>query len=100
MIKHIVMWKLRDVAEGRSKVENAAALKILLESLKDNIPEVQELEVGLQMTGADGASDVVLYSEFNSVEALDIYRKHPEHRKAVDYVTKICSERRVVDYEV
>ena len=100
MIKHIVMWKLKDVAEGRSKAENAKALKALLESLKDKIPEVKNLEVGLQMTGAEGASDVVLYSEFHSVEALGIYRKHPEHQKAVEFVSRVCSERRVVDYEV
>ena len=45
MIKHIVMFRLKDSAEGHSKAENARKLKILLESLKEKIPVVKCLEV-------------------------------------------------------
>ena len=100
MIKHIVMWRLKDSADGASKQENAKNLKNYLETLKDKIREIRHIEVGINISGSDAASDVVLYSEFDSIEDLEAYQKHPEHQKIVSFVNEIRSERRVVDYEV
>ncbi|MDP2683096.1 MAG: Dabb family protein [Deltaproteobacteria bacterium] len=100
MIKHIVMFRLKDSAEGHSKAENARKLKILLEALKEKIPVVKCLEVGINVGKSASASDIVLYSEFDDMQMLEVYREHPEHKKAVDFITKVCSEKRVVDYEV
>ena len=100
MIKHIVMFRLKESAMGRSKNENLQELKILLESLQEKIPVVKCLEVGINMGKSASASDIALYSEFDDMQALENYRIHPEHVKVVDYIDKICSERRVADYEV
>ena len=99
MLKHIVMFRLKDSAEGHSKAENARELKTLLESLKEKIPVVKCLEVGINVGKSASASDIVLYSEFDDMQALEVYREHPEHKKAVDFIAKVCSERGVVDYE-
>ena len=99
MLKHIVMFRLKDSANGHSKAENARELKMLLESLKEKIPVVKCLEVGINVGKSASASDIVLYSEFDDMQALEVYREHPEHKKVVDFITKVCSERRVVDYE-
>ena len=45
MIKHIVMWKLKDEAEGNSKDENAKIIKNSLEDLKGKINEIVDIEV-------------------------------------------------------
>ncbi len=100
MIKHIVMFRLKDSAGGKSKDENLQELKILLESLQKKIPLVKCLEVGINMGKSASASDIALYSEFDDMQALENYRIHPEHVKVVDYIDKVCSERRVADYEV
>ncbi|HEX3033512.1 MAG TPA: Dabb family protein [Thermodesulfobacteriota bacterium] len=102
MIKHIVMWRLKGFADGSgsSKEENAKKLKQYLEALKDKISEIRHIEVGINISGSDAASDVVLYSEFDSMEDLEAYQKHPEHQKIVSFVNEIRSERRVVDYKV
>ncbi len=100
MIKHIVMFRLKESALGRSKNENSQELKILLESLQERIPVVKCLEVGINMGKSASASDIALYSEFDDMQALEDYRIHPEHVKVVDYIDKVCSERRVADYEV
>ena len=100
MIKHIVMFRLKESALGRSKNENLQELKILLESLQEKIPVVKCLEVGINMGKSASASDIALYSEFDDIQALENYRIHPEHVKVVDYIDKVCSERRVADYEV
>jgi len=99
MIKHIVMWRLKDVANDSNKRENAIKLKNELESLKEKIKEIRRMEVGINVSLSDAAFDVVLYSEFDSLEALNAYQTHPEHKKIVGFVNQIRSERCVVDYE-
>lgn len=100
MLKHIVMWKLKDHAEGKSKAENAVVMKRMLEALRGKIPEIQFLEVGISVKPTDAAYDVVLYSEFRDEVALSVYQGHPEHVKVADFVAKIREERAVVDYLV
>ncbi|KRT65968.1 MAG: stress responsive alpha-beta barrel domain-containing protein [Candidatus Dadabacteria bacterium CSP1-2] len=100
MIKHIVMWRLKEFANGVNKEENARKLKSHLESLKSKIKEIKRIEVGINIKSSDAASDVVLYSEFDSMDDLEAYQRHPEHMKVVDFVNEIRLERRVVDYKV
>jgi len=100
MIKHIVMWKLKEQALGVSKKENREELKNRLENLKNYIPEIIELEIGFSNAPNETVSDVVLYSRFNHFQDLEKYQKHPEHLKVVEFVKSIIEERRVVDYEV
>ncbi len=100
MIKHIVMFRLKESALGRNKNENLQELKILLESPQEKNPVVNCIEVGINMGKSASASDIALYSEFDDMQELENYRIHPEHVKVVDYIDKVCSERRVADYEV
>lgn len=99
MIKHIVMWRLKEVADGATKQENAENLKGKLESLRDKIKEIKSLEVGINVNPSEAAFDIVLYSEFENNEALQKYQNHPEHKKIVDFVTRVRTDRCVVDYE-
>ena len=99
MIKHLVLWKLKESAEGKTRQENALELKAALEGLKGKVREIQALEVGLNFNPADTASDLSLYSEFKTREDLEKYQKHPEHLKVVELVKKVTQERRVSDYE-
>lgn len=100
MLKHIVMWKLKDHAEGKTRDENAIIMKGMLEALKDKTPEIQFLEVGINVNPTDAAYDVVLYSEFMDEAALSVYQGHPEHLKVAEFVAKVREERAVVDYLV
>lgn len=99
MIKHIVMWKLKQDNGVNAALENARKLKSDIEQLAQTIPEIKHIEVGLNIAGADTASDAVLYSEFETLADLDIYQNHPDHQKVVAFVKEIAAERRVVDYE-
>jgi hypothetical protein len=100
MIKHIVLWKLKDHARGKSKLENASELKTVLESLNDKIEAIYKIEVGININGSDVAYDVALYSEFESLDDLEKYQKHPEHVKIVNFVSEIRQQRVVVDYVI
>ena len=100
MIKHIVMWKLKGSEDGKTKEDNANILKHMLEDLKGKIQEIQEIEVGLNLSSSEAACDAVLYSSFNSWDDLNTYQKHPDHLKVAEFISDIRTERRVVDYEV
>ena len=99
MIKHIVMWKLKEFAEGNNKSENANIIKESLESLEGEISEIKFIEVGININEAKQSYDVVLCSEFESMESLDIYQNHLKHVKAAEFIKKVVEERAAVDYE-
>lgn len=100
MIKHIVMWKLKEEALGNSKKENALLIKDKLEALRGQIPEILDLEVGIDFLESEQSYDIVLVSTFASKEALDIYQKHPKHVEVGAFVGEVRFARTVVDYEV
>jgi len=95
MVKHIVMWKIKD---GFNKDEIYEQIKEKVLSLKEFIPEIKHIEVGRNITASINAYDVVLYSEFDSKEDLDTYLVHPEHVKVADFIKTVISDRKVVDY--
>lgn len=100
MVKHIVMWKLYECAEGKTKNENATRIVQWLRDLKLKIPEIKFLEAGLNCNPAAEAFDVVLYSEFDNIAALETYQNHPDHIKFKQMIQNLRSEKKVVDYEV
>lgn len=101
MIRHIVMWKLKTEAEGKPASENALIMREKLEVLKERIPGVEELQVGISMLEDDKDShyDVVLISSFASEADMMRYAAHPEHQEVVEFIGKVAADRKVVDYE-
>jgi hypothetical protein len=100
MIKHIVVWKLKEEAEGRPKVDNSIMLKRELELMSKRIKEIQKLEVGINFNSGQDAYDLSLYSEFASRQDLEAYQNHPEHLRVVALLRKVRDARVVVDYEI
>ncbi len=100
MIKHIVMWQLKAHAEGADKAANAAKMKSLLEACANIVPGMRTFEVALAQEGMEATYDVVLYSEFESVAALDAYQTHPQHVALKPFVGAVREARQCMDYEV
>lgn len=100
MIRHIVLWRLKDSIPGLTKIEAAATIKHVLEDLNGKIPGLIRLEVGFDFSLSEESSDVVLYSEFESREALDAYQIHPLHKAVMPVIKELRSERRLVDCEI
>ena len=99
MIKHIVVWRLKDFAEGADKFENAKKIQSLFEMLRSKIKEIRFLDVGINLAHSEEAADLVLYVEFEDRKGLAIYQNHPEHLKIVEFLRKVRTERRVIDYQ-
>ena len=66
----------------------------------DRIPGLLHIEVGFDCSGKETAGDIVLYSEFDSREALAVYQHHPLHVEVGKIVRPRTCERRMIDYEM
>ncbi|MDU5013236.1 MAG: Dabb family protein, partial [Clostridium botulinum] len=82
------------------KLENANILKTSLEDLQNKIDVLKLIEVGVNINDSKQAYDVVLYSEFENLEDLNLYQNHPDHLKVGEFINKVKEERIVTDYEV
>ena len=100
MIRHIVMWKLKEQAEGATRAENALQLKEKLEACRDLLPGILRVEVGIATAGLDSTFDVVMVSDFTDKAALDAYQVHPAHEKIKAFLGPRREVRQCVDYEL
>lgn len=100
MIKHIVCWRLLNRAKPLEENADAMAIQTALEGLRNTIPGLLHLELGLDFSGKDSAGDIVLYTEFESREALLAYQEHPAHVAVGKIVRPRTCERRMIDYEI
>ncbi len=96
MVKHLVFFKITD----ENKKENAIAIKERLESLKDKIPFILDLEIGINEIPGERAWDISLYSAFENMDDLNSYRVHPEHVKVVEFIAKYKTDAAAVDYSI
>jgi hypothetical protein len=100
MIVHIVFWRLHESANGKSKSDNAKEIKARFEALRPMITGLRRLDVGIDFAATEQSSDIALYTEFDSREALDAYQVHPAHKDVATFLGPLRTERRVVDYEL
>lgn len=92
MIKHIVMWTLKDPAD-------APKMKALLESCRSVVPGIVAFEVGTRTEELEANADVVLYSVFEDQAALAAYQQHPHHVDVASQIGPLRQTRTVLDYE-
>lgn len=94
MVKHIVVYTLKEGVEKKAAVEKIASL---LEPLVGQIPGLRHLEV---RPTCQGEQDYALYSEFDSRQALADYAVHPLHLAAKEQFHHFLATRVCADYEV
>lgn len=97
VVKHIVMWNLFGDTE-QDRTDNIHKLKMAFEGIREEIPGLRTLEIGVDFSKVDYACDVVLYSEFDSIEALRGYALHPAHLRVREELGTLRIARHQVDY--
>jgi hypothetical protein len=100
MIKHIVMWKLKEHAEGASGAANGIKMKALLDGCANLVPGILKFETALAQPGLEATYDVLLYSEFSDLHALDAYQTHPDHAAIKPFIVAVREARQCIDYQV
>lgn len=98
MIKHIVMWKLKEHAEGADRLSNALEMKRRLETCAQIVPGILAFEVALAAPGLEATCDIVLYSAFADQAALDAYAAHPTHQALMPFFKAVRESRECMDY--
>ena len=93
MIKHVLMWKLRQGTE-----EEMGEFLSRLGGLYGVIPQIKAQEVGVNC--APGNYDAVLISTFDSLEDLAAYKSDPRHVAVSRLCKSIREDRVAVDWEV
>ena len=100
MIKHIVIWRLKNREQAQSRDETAAAIKQRIEAMRGKIPGLLHIEGGIDFTRSGASCDISLYAELESREALEGYHVHPAHEDFKAFIGPRQSERYLIDYEV
>ncbi len=95
MIKHIVFMTFKP--EFRDDIPQVQQRLMALPAL---IPEIQYLEVEANVVPSERNCDLVLYSHFESLEALRAYQQHPDHVDVLAIIRARVSSIVVGDYEV
>ena len=100
MVRHIVMFKFLENANGRSKKENLEIAANMLNDLQGKIPTLLSSEVKLNSESADKSNyDLVLIADYKSWEDLHDYIVHPLHKAVGEFLKDVRESRSCVDYE-
>lgn len=97
MVKHVVMWNIK---EELNKEEIIPVLKAKLEALPDSIDYLLKAELGVHYNKKETGRDVILYTEYNTFEDFENYLVHPAHKEVGKYVRSVVCDRVDVDYEI
>ena len=93
MVKHIVMYKLKD-----SSLENAQALKDKFISMKGKIEGLKEIDAKVDVLKSARRFDMVLTCVFDRLEDMEIYKNHAVHIPVMEYVKSVVEVSHSVDY--
>ncbi len=100
MVKHVILWTLKDEYTAEQKAEIKAGIKDGLEGLMGKIPGLIDIKVNTEGLSSSTV-DLMLDSTFESAEALKGYSTHPEHVAVADSkVRPFTASRACLDYEI
>ena len=100
MVKHIILWQLKDELTAEEKAEVKKGIKEGLEGLAGKIPGLAEIKVQTEGLASSNA-EVMLDSTFEDEVALKVYATHPEHVAVADGKVRPYTKTRLcLDFEV
>ncbi len=100
MVRHVILWNLKDEYSDEKKTEIKAGIKNGLEGLMGQIPGLKEIRVNTTPLSSSNC-DVMLDSLFEDEESLKGYSVHPAHVEVADtQVRPFTAQRTCMDYEI
>ena len=100
MIRHIVIWNLKDHAEGADKAANLQKAQTLLLSCAQVVPGIRAFEVATATPGMDCTNDLVLHMLLDDAQVLAAYQNHPQHLAIKPFMKAVVNERHCMDFTV
>lgn len=100
MVKHVILWTLKEEYSDEQKKEIKKDIKAGLEDLKGKIPGLVDIRVNIDGLASSNA-DLMLDSTFEDEASLKGYAVHPEHVAVADgKVRPYTAIRSCLDYTV
>ena len=100
MIKHVILWTLKDEYSEEQKMEIKEGIKAGLEGLAGVTPGLKEIKVNIAPLESSNC-DLMLDSTFDDADSLKAYAVHPSHVEVADTKVRPYTASRVcMDYEV
>lgn len=100
MVKHVILWTLKDSLSPEEKVSVKKGIKEGLEGLAGRIPGLTDIKVYTEGLPSSNA-DLMLDSTFMDEDSLKGYAVHPEHVAVADGKVRPYTASRVcLDYVV
>ena len=99
MVRHVILWKLKELSSEEEKKAVVENIKKNLEAIVGVVPGLISLDINIEPLASSNA-DVMLDSLLEDEAALKEYQTHPEHVKAADtYVRPYTEVRMCMDFE-
>ncbi len=99
MVRHIVMFKLKDV-NGKTEYENAVEAKERFENVIANVKVMKKGELVINSKDADQTNYTIsLICDFDSIEDLNAYQVHPAHVEFGKFIGTVKETRACIDFE-
>ena len=100
MVKHIILWQLKEELTEEEKETVKKGIKEGLEGLKEVLPGILDLHVQIDRLPSSNA-EVLLDSTFENEEALKNYAVSKEHLLVANEKVRPFTRNRVcMDYEI
>lgn len=100
MVRHVILWNLKDEYDLQQKEEIKKGIKQGLESLPGKVPGLLAVKVNTEPLPSSNC-DVMLDATLADVNALKNYAVHPEHVAIANtFVRPFTCSRVCMDYEV
>lgn len=100
MVKHVILWKLKEELTAEEKVSVKAGIKEGLEGLQGQIPGLKEIHVYTEGLASSNV-DLMLDSLFEDEASLKGYAVHPAHVAVADgKVRPYTAVRSCLDFEI
>ena len=98
MLKHVILWKLDSKLSEVEKEKIKTDAKRELEALVGLVPGLISMSVAINGIESSNA-DMMLDNTLEGIEALNVYRVHPEHVRVADcFIRPYTTERLCLDY--
>ena len=98
MVKHIVLFKLKETLSEEEKKDVMVRFKAAIEALPEQIDFIRQVFVGLNCNPAE-KWDICLESTFDTLEDVKAYSVHPAHVAAAGILKDAKADRACADYE-
>ena len=100
MIRHIVMFKLKDFSDETAKLNAAQEVVKRLDELPVKISLIRKHKAGIDFRKLAWSFDIVLTMDFNNLADLEAYTIHPAHQEFIAFNKDYAVDKVCVDFEM